>query len=70
MVRTLRSQALGLPSKAAPRLVNLKSAGEAQKVLAEEVRGWLQDLAHCYQEQARSGVGGLRRIQGPHNANY
>ena len=45
VVLTLRSQALALPSKVAPRMVMLRTAGEAQRILVEEVHGWLQDLA-------------------------
>ena len=44
VVLTLRLAALRLPSKCAPRLVNLKTAGAAQRILAEEVYGWLEDL--------------------------
>ena len=45
VILTLRTAALRLPSKCAPRLLNLKSAGEAQRILNLEVCSWLEDLA-------------------------
>jgi phage terminase Nu1 subunit (DNA packaging protein) len=45
MVLTLRSAALGLPSKVAPRMVMLRTVGEAQKILDSAIREWLEELA-------------------------
>jgi phage terminase Nu1 subunit (DNA packaging protein) len=45
MVLTLRSAALGLPSKVAPRLVMMRTVGQAKTVLDAEVRDWLSELA-------------------------
>jgi hypothetical protein len=47
MVLNLRSAALGLPSKVAPRMVMLRTVGEAQKILDSAVREWLAELANA-----------------------
>jgi hypothetical protein len=45
MALFLRGRALALPSKCAPRLVMMRTAGQAQAVLDAEIRDWLLDLA-------------------------
>jgi hypothetical protein len=46
-IGVFRSQALSLPAKYAPRLVGLKTPGEARALLDEGVRDMLTDLSNA-----------------------
>jgi hypothetical protein len=68
MALFLRAAALALPTKCAPRLVMLRTPGEAKAVLEAEIRDWLTDISNtrirASKEEAGTRLAGLDRGRG------